>query len=237
MIMTDKITSRIIRLKNGDDVIAKIVKSDRKKLTLEKPFLFRTQSMIDPRSGIKKDVTMLQSWTAFADGDEITIQQESILAFLSPTGETEKLYDIEKKREEELKKKRNVINYDDEENPNSHPIQNPLSDMFDVNKNVDDAMKKMYDELADQLDGVDGLDELDDDEMQEFIVMTLMIPPELLRKMLDQGIIKPEQMSEFLFENMNSEKISEEYTGDDKNHPDFGNRLTDWSSDIDDYLK
>ncbi len=38
MIMTDEITSRIIRLKNGDDVIAKIVKSDRKRLTLQKPF-------------------------------------------------------------------------------------------------------------------------------------------------------------------------------------------------------
>tara|TARA_R110000823_G_scaffold288834_1_gene407234 strand:- start:3564 stop:4277 length:714 start_codon:yes stop_codon:yes gene_type:complete len=237
MIMTDKITSRIIRLKNGDDVIAKIVKSDRRKLTLEKPFLFRTQSMVDPMSGMKKDVTMLQSWTAFADGDEITIQQESILAFLSPTGETEKLYSIEKKREEELKKNRSVINYDDEENPNSQPPKNPLSNLFDMNKNVDDAMKKMYDELADQLDGVGGLDDLDEDEMQEFIVMTLMIPPEMLKRMLDQGIIKPEQMSEFLFENMNSEKISEEYTGDDKNHPDFGNRLTDWSSDIDEYLK
>lgn len=235
--MTDKITSRIIRLKNGDDVIAKIVKSDRRKLTLEKPFLFRTQSMVDPMSGMKKDVTMLQSWTAFADGDEITIQQESILAFLSPTGETEKLYSIEKKREEELKKNRSVINYDDEENPNSQPPKNPLSNLFDMNKNVDDAMKKMYDELADQLDGVGGLDDLDEDEMQEFIVMTLMIPPEMLKRMLDQGIIKPEQMSEFLFENMNSEKISEEYTGDDKNHPDFGNRLTDWSSDIDEYLK
>ena len=235
--MTDEITSRIIRLKNGDDVIAQIVKSDRQKLTLQKPFLFRTQSVVDPMSGMKKDVTMLQSWTAFADGDEITIQQESILAFLNPTGETEKLYTIEKKREEELKKKRSVINYDDEGNPNSNPPKNPLSDLFDVNKNVDDAMKKMYEELADQLDGVDGLDDLDDDEMQEFIVMTLMIPPEMLKKMLDQGIIKPDQMSEFLFENMNSEKITEEYTGDDKNHPDFGKRLTDWSSDIDDYLK
>ena len=235
--MTDEITSRIIRLKNGDDVIAKIVKSDRKKLTLQKPFLFRTQSVMDPMSGMKKDVTMLQSWTAFADGDEITIQQENILAFLNPTGETEKLYTIEKKREEELKKKRNVINYNDEENPNSPPLKNPLGDLFDVNKNVDDAMKKMYDELADQLDGVDGLDDLDEDEMQEFIVMTLMIPPEMLKKMLDQGIIKPDQMSEFLFDNMNSEKITEEYTGDDKNHPDFGNRLTDWSSDIDEYLK
>lgn len=232
--MTDEITSRIIRLKNGDDVIAKIVKSDRKKLTLQKPFLFKTQSVIDPMSGMKKDVTMLQSWTAFADGDEITIQQENILAFLNPTGETEKLYTIEKKREEELKKKRSVINYNDEENINAP--KNPLNDLFDVNKNVDDAMKKMYDELADQLDGVDGLDDLDDEELQEFIVMTLMIPPDMLKKMLDQGIIKPEQMSEFLFENMNSEKITEEYTGDDKNHPDFGNRLTDWSSDIDDYL-
>ena len=235
--MNEKLESKIIRLNNGDDVIAKIVKSDRRKLTLEKPFLFRTQSMVDPMSGMKKDVTMLQSWTAFADGDEITIQQESILAFLSPTGETEKLYSIEKKREEELKKNRSVINYDDEENPNSQPPKNPLSNLFDMNKNVDDAMKKMYDELADQLDGVDGLDDLDEDEMQEFIVMTLMIPPEMLKRMLDQGIIKPEQMSEFLFENMNSEKISEEYTGDDKNHPDFGNRLTDWSSDIDEYLK
>ena len=72
--------------------------------------------------------------------------------------------------------------------------------------------------------------------MQEFIVMTLMIPPDILKKMLNHGIIKPEQMSEFLFENMNAENVSEEYTGDDENHPDFGNRLTDWSSDIDEYL-
>ena len=28
-------------------------------------------------------------------------------------------------------------------------------------------MKKMYDELADQLDGVDGLDDLDEDEMKD----------------------------------------------------------------------
>ena len=86
------------------------------------------------------------------------------------------------------------------------------------------------------MDGVDGLEDLDEDEMQEFIVMTLMIPPDVLKKMISEGIIKPEQMSEFLFDHMNSENISEDYTGDDKNHPDFGNRLTDWSSDTDEYL-
>ena len=104
--MTDEFTRRIIRLNTGDDVMAKIVNTDQKRLSLQKPFLLSTKSVMGPRRGMKKDVTMLQSWTAFADGDEITIQQENILAFLNPTGETEKLYTIEKKREEELKKKR-----------------------------------------------------------------------------------------------------------------------------------
>ena len=234
--MTEKNESRIIRLKTGEDVIAKIVKSDQNKLTLYKPFIFRTQSVIDPMSGTKKDVTMLQSWLSFSSNEEITIGQENVLAFLSPTGETEKLYDIEKEREEYLKKQRNVINYNDEDKPKKSK-KNPMEDLLgDGPDDIESSMKKMYDELADKLDGVEGIDELDDDEMQEFIVMTLMIPPDILKKMLNQGIIKPEQMSEFLFENMNAENVSEEYTGDDENHPDFGNRLTDWSSDIDEYL-
>ena len=239
MIMNEKLESKIIRLNNGEDVIAKIIKSDKRNITLSKPFIFRTQSVIDPRSGIKKDVTMLQSWLSFVDSDEITIGQDNVLAFLSPTGETEKLYDIEKEREEHLKKQRNVINYNDEETKPTKPTKHPNDDIIGkntMNPDVESTMKKLYDDLADQLDGVDGLDELDEDEMQEFIVMTLMIPPDILKKMISEGIIKPEQMSEFLFDNMNAEKTTEEYTGDDENHPDFGNRLTDWSSDTDEYL-
>ena len=108
--MNEKLESKIIRLNNGEDVIAKIIKSDKKNLTLSKPFIFRTHSVLDPRNGMKKDVTMLQSWLSFVDSDEITIAQNNVLAFLSPTLETEKLYDIEKEREEFLKKQRNVIN-------------------------------------------------------------------------------------------------------------------------------
>ena len=204
--MNEKLESKIIRLNNGEDVIAKIIKSDKRNITLSKPFTFRTQSVIDPRNGMKKDVTMLQSWLSFVDSDEITIGQDNVLAFLSPTGETEK-----------------------------HPNDDIIG-KNSMNPDVESTMKKLYDDLADQLDGVDGLDELDEDEMQEFIVMTLMIPPDILKKMISEGIIKPEQMSEFLFDNMNAEKTTEEYTGDDENHPDFGNRLTDWSSDTDEYL-
>jgi hypothetical protein len=236
MIMNEKLESKIIRLNNGEDVIAKIIKSDKKNLTLSKPFIFRTHSVLDPRNGMKKDVTMLQSWLSFVDRDEITIAQNNVLAFLSPTPETEKLYDIEKEREEFLKKQRNVINYNDEK---GKPLAHPNDDLMgknSMNPDAESAIKKLYDDLADQMDGVDGLEDLDEDEMQEFIVMTLMIPPDVLKKMISEGIIKPEQMSEFLFDHMNSENISEDYTGDDKNHPDFGNRLTDWSSDTDEYL-
>ena len=40
--MNEKLESKIIRLNNGEDVIAKIIKSDKKNLTLSKPFIFRT---------------------------------------------------------------------------------------------------------------------------------------------------------------------------------------------------
>ena len=40
-----------------------------------------------------------------------------------------------------------------------------------------------------------------------------------------------EQM-DYPFEEINED----EYTGDDVNHPDYGNRWTDWDSDISDYF-
>ena len=34
------------------------------------------------------------------------------------------------------------------------------------------------------------------------------------------------------------EEVNEDqYTGDDTNHPDYGNRWTDWDTDLDSYIK
>jgi len=241
--MSDSIQSKIIRLNSGIDVIAKIVNSNKKSLTLEKPFIFKTNIVTDPFSGARKEITTLQSWLSFSEAESITISKDIILAFLPPTEETDKLYTIEKGREENLKKNRSVTNYGNQEEiqkqhkgnqPN--PIQDILNQFNAGNAgSLDEMMKKLQDDIDNMADEFDFPEEMDEDDMQEFIVMTLMIPPNLLEKMVKEGIIKPSDMADYLYDNI-KEKVTEEYTGEDNNHPDYGNRWTDWSNDLKDYL-
>jgi len=68
----------------------------------------------------------------------------------------------------------------------------------------------------------------------EFIMMTLMLPPSVIKELLNDGYIDDEDLSSML-EAYEKELKKEppNYTGDDKEHPDYGNRFSDWDFDTD----
>ena len=55
----------------------------------------------------------------------------------------------------------------------------------------------------------------------------MMLPPEALMNLMNAGILDPKQLSKIA----KKVKKDNKFTGDEKNHPNYGNRWTDWSPD------
>jgi hypothetical protein len=74
----------------------------------------------------------------------------------------------------------------------------------------------------------------DDENTKDFIMMSLMLPPSILRDLLDGGYLDDEDLTSMLDQyEKEMKKELPDYTGDDKDHPDYGNRFTDWDFDFD----
>jgi len=66
-----------------------------------------------------------------------------------------------------------------------------------------------------------------------------MLPPSILQDLIKSGMVDPSLID---FENDDDEDFDgdvadEEYTGEETDHPNFGNRWTDWNSDPDEYFE
>ena len=94
---------RIIRLVNGEKLIAKITGSDKKKLFLERPMVIEgvigTES-INPLMAIRKEYLILQNWIEFCKNNIVGVPREHILTIYSPDDLLTKAYDTQKDRED-----------------------------------------------------------------------------------------------------------------------------------------
>jgi len=189
---------RILKLKNGEEIITKIVEKKNNKFVLEQPMIFRLMMYSDPYTGMQKEITVLKDWISHTNEKLLKLPEDQVISFCTPVEEATILYDKEKEKRLK-KKKRTVSNFEDVqkdvENEISQILDNLLKNKKDNNKDMMDFMKSMANNM--------------DDDMVEFdIEFELGFP---------------------------SEEITDETTEEQTNHPDYGNRWTDWSSDSNEY--
>ena len=199
---------RILKLKSGEELIAKILKKENDKVVLESPMIFRTLLMTDPYTGMQKELTILKDWIINTIEKEIKIPQDYIITYSVPAEEATQLYDKEKEKKETNKHKKKLQNFDSIKN--------------DMQKEADNAIQSLLDSL---------IQKKKTDEGPLFFNTST---DEILKNMMDSM----EENGEFEFEfefTYPMEEISDETTESDIDHPDYGNRWTDWSSDISDY--
>ena len=55
---------RILKLKSGEQIIAKLRGEERGKIIIERPMVFMTRFMMDPYSGRQRELTVLKNWLA-----------------------------------------------------------------------------------------------------------------------------------------------------------------------------
>tara|TARA_R110001592_G_scaffold221517_2_gene476356 strand:- start:804 stop:1442 length:639 start_codon:yes stop_codon:yes gene_type:complete len=207
---------RILKLKNGDELIAKIKGQISGKLILERPMVFRTLLMADPMTGMQREITVLKNWISYSDHSlDTKIPQDYIVTYSTPANEAAELYDIEKEKEDTNPKSREIKDHTEIQKQKSKDLENML-------KSLDDLLNK---------------DPSEDSETEYHFSM--MLPPSILQDLIKSGMVDPSLID---FENDDDEDFDgdvadEEYTGEETDHPNFGNRWTDWNSDPDEYFE
>tara|TARA_R100001377_G_C3145593_1_gene94352 strand:- start:32 stop:622 length:591 start_codon:yes stop_codon:yes gene_type:complete len=101
--MSDISSYRIVRLVNGEKLIAKISGSKKNKLYLERPMVIEeitgTQT-INPLMAIKREYIILQNWIEFSKSNVVGIPKEHILTIYDPDELVTMAYNKQKERED-----------------------------------------------------------------------------------------------------------------------------------------
>jgi len=191
---------RILKLKSGEEIITKLVESEKGNLSMEFPMAFRTMLMTDPYTGSQREVTILRDWISYTADKFIKIPRDLVISYSTPLKEAISLYEKEKEKKQSDTKPKSIKNLDSVKKDMENEFQKYLDSMID-------QAKKMSDE--------------DGDERS-------------LAEILGMGMNGEEVEWEFEFQ-FPPEEISDETTEEQTNHPDYGNRWTDWSSDPTEY--
>ena len=203
-------SNKILKLKSGEELIAKVIKKENDLLFLNFPMVFKTLVIPDPYSGMQKEITVLRDWISYGNENEITIPSDYILTLTGADEDAIELYtkEIEKKMSDDSPKRKL--------------------------KNYGEAKKDLQKELEDMLDEID--DSANEDISPKTTFGMIPLNEDLFRELM-KSLGNIEEGVDFEFDLMfpPEEINSDESTEDQLNHPDFGNRWTDWSSNPNEY--
>jgi hypothetical protein len=249
---------RILKLKNGEELITSIRGQEKNKLIIERPMSFQTTPMQDS-FGMMRQMTILQNWLGNSDQLTTKIPKEEILTFLDPSEEAIKLYEIEKENEDIQTTqtlgddsfnlfdflKENYYNEPQQEDPPEN-FNNLLNDLMDIKNNFPMESTNSL--------PINPTEENNSEEnLENYISMTLFFPPKALLSLVDAGLLDIEDVREMI-NSINADSNKNNKRKDiprgmkkkphkrrepksDPNDPKYGNRWFDWSKDLDDYFK
>mgnify|MGYP003631626673 CR=1 FL=1 len=236
---------RILKLRSGEEIIAKIASQTKDKLVIERPMIFMTRIMIDPYNGKQKELTVLKDWLSNTNEIQTKIPKDFIATFLIPDSDVIELYSLEKEKEDistEIKRKIIDTSVDDIKNEMKDPVDFSEEKLEEVLQKIKDNYLNSPDMLDDMINDEDDEDDINIEEeltpqMKNFITLTMFLPPEALIPMVNAGMLDPRDIKDLIDSLMND---NHNYNGDDERRQeeeDFGNSWKDWSPDIRDYFK
>ena len=116
--MEQKTQYKIMKLKSGEEIIARISGSTEKKITVERPMCFRSL-MVQDYYGTPKEILVMKNWIPLSVENKIEIPKDHIVSFMNPNPDAILLYETEKEKEDSRSKitqfkKENDIDNDEE---------------------------------------------------------------------------------------------------------------------------
>jgi hypothetical protein len=232
---------KILKLRSGEEIIAKISGQTKDKMILERPMIFMTKFIIDPYSGKQRELTTLKNWLSNTNEIQTKIPKDYVATFLTPDKEVLELYSMEMEREDvNTQVRQKFQNLTPEDAKKMIDLENEDLDIPDDKfEQIMDMLKDSMNENPNMIDDMIPTFEDEEDEektnLRNFITLTMFIPPEALLPMVKAGMIDMKDIK-----NLIQSLSNDNYFGEDKERQkdeDFGNDWTDWSPDITDYFK
>lgn len=229
---------KILKLKSGEELIAQISDKNRRTMLLSRPMIFRTTTMMD-QIGRPYDMTILKDWLIHSQSKEVEIPRNHIASIIEPNTETTKLYSLEVTRLDNLVQETKQLSDEDiinklNEKKKLATDEQILNEIFgNLFKEMEEMGQEAYNKMSDlpEVPPDNLIDQGDPDDAEVFqrpmIYISMMLPPEAIMDLMNAGILSPKQLSKI------AKKIKKDnkFTGDEKDHPNYGNRWTDWSPD------
>ena len=224
MFINDK-SCRVLKLKSGDEIIAKVKGKEKGHFLVERPMQIKTSIMHDEYGRVTNEVLLLRSWLANTNQMVCKIPEDFVALMLPPAKPVINHYKVELEKEDTFL---NVVNkIDPTGEQDLSDIDAMLKEYFENLRENPEAMNDMLNPQQQAMPGaVPPFKHKRDEETPEetFIVMQFAIPKEDFFELLDQTDM---QIPDELIDEMMKEKR-------DKNSPDWGNRWTDWPKDVED---
>lgn len=229
---------KILKLKSGEELIAQISDKNRRTMVLSRPMIFRTTTMMD-QIGRPYDMTILKDWLIHSQSKEVEIPRNHIASIIEPNTETTKLYSLEVTRLDNLVQETKQLSDEDiinklNEKKKLATDEQILNEIFgNLFKEMEEMGQEAYDKMSNlpEVPPDNLIDEGGADDAEVFqrpmIYISMMLPPEAIMDLMNAGILSPKQLSKI------AKKIKKDnkFTGDEKDHPNYGNRWTDWNPD------
>ena len=240
---------RILKLKNGEELITSIIGQDGNELIVERPMMFIYTPMQD-HNGFMKQVTMLQNWLINSNQVTTKIPKNEVMTFLDPSDQSIKLYNIEKESEDmeyPISEPFNMMDFINNtlhtDTNNSFPMDrmDPMDPMDPMENIPSENIKNLLDDLMGLNDAIESIPTEPDEEEQNYISMTLFFPPKSLLVLAEAGLLDVEDVRDMIDsltikKNNKAQKKRKKSPKSDPDHPKFGNRWFDWSEDLGDYF-
>jgi hypothetical protein len=209
---------RILRLRSGDDIIAKIVGKKGNNFILERPMQMKSATIFE--GNIQREIVCFRNWLQYTDDDKTNIPSDWVATFLTPQEEISDLYEHEKSKEDKLR-------IEMERLENAEP-----SDKLSVLQNI---MKMIKEQKQSEEEPNPKQPDLKDIVEPGSIIMNLAIPPAIFFEIMSNGFLENFDF-EHILGGSEDEEIDNWEPPQDINNPQYGNRMDDWSPDLSDYL-
>jgi hypothetical protein len=209
---------RILKLKNGDSVIAGLGPiTEKNTIILERPMQFKTMTVMDDRNMGVRDYLLVRNWAEYSTDKNVEIPNDSILAILTPDEKLAMVYEIEKNKEDNPPK----IDFMPPMQLTDTPEEEQMQNFQKMNIQLQlppEASEQFLEMLGIQFDDLEE-DDIDDEDLDMDSEIDMEDDVDWEPPKIKPNKLKPAPSSRR-----------------DKEIP-FGNSPDDWSPDPSDYLK
>ena len=210
---------RILKLRSGESIIAKIIESKNNQVSIENPMIMNVMTIPDPFLKFKREVLTLSNWLEYSKTKEVTIPEDWIALCLTPDAQTTKLYIAEVNQPDVTKE-----------------------DMMREQTMREDIMKQAEENLRELEDELKNLTDMPDmpnipNSPSSSVFMSFSMNHDMFKKLIEEGLLDQEMDDEFDdLDGEQHEELERENKHRTGSEDDFGNDWVDWSPDLRDYL-